>query len=156
MYLYIYNNKHIQNEYTHILCKQKLLFWMLTSSTITKRTRIVGYQRQWRIHPCCLQKSIRWRYLMRQELKLILDSDVPWCLPSLECSEGSIFQFSDVVPVFLSVSALPCLALPLFGFIKDCYFEIYPRFWPQDSTNQYNSPAVILGESLATLLLTVH
>ncbi len=31
-------------------------------------------------------------------------------------------------------------------------------FWPQDSTNLYNSPAVILGESLATqtLILSVH
>ncbi len=47
--------------------------------------RIVGYQRQWRIHLCCLQKWIRWRYLMRQEVKLTLDSDVPWCLPTLEC-----------------------------------------------------------------------
>ncbi len=47
--------------------------------------RIVGYQRQRRIHLCCLQKSIRWRYLMRQEVKLTLDSNVPWCLPTLEC-----------------------------------------------------------------------
>ncbi len=46
--------------------------------------RIVGYQRQRRIHLCCLQKSIRWRYLMRQEVKITLDSDVPWCLPTLE------------------------------------------------------------------------
>ncbi len=47
--------------------------------------RIVGYQRQRRIHLCCLQKSIRWRHLMRQEVKLTLDSDVPWCLPTLKC-----------------------------------------------------------------------
>ncbi len=47
--------------------------------------RIVGYQRQRRIHLCCLQKYIRWRYLMKQEIKLTLDSDVPWCLPTLEC-----------------------------------------------------------------------
>jgi len=33
------------------------------------RMHIVGYQRQWRIHLCCLQKSIRWRYLRRQEVK---------------------------------------------------------------------------------------
>ncbi len=35
---------------------------------------------------------------------------------------------------------------------------IFLGFWPQDSTNLYNSPDVILGESLAiqTLLLTVH
>ncbi len=61
--------------------------------------RIVGYQRQRRIHLCCLQKSIRWRYLMRQEVKLTLDSDVPWCLPA---SEGSIFQLSDAAYVSLS------------------------------------------------------
>ena len=47
--------------------------------------RIVGYQRQRRIHLCCLQKSARWRHLRRQELKLTLNSDVPWCLPTLEC-----------------------------------------------------------------------
>ncbi len=47
--------------------------------------RIVGYQRQRRIHLCCLQKSIRWRYLMRQDVKLTLDSDVPWYLPTLKC-----------------------------------------------------------------------
>ncbi len=29
------------------------------------------------LYLCCLQKSIRWRYLMRQEVKLTLDSDVP-------------------------------------------------------------------------------
>ncbi len=29
---------------------------------------------------CCLQKSIRWRHLMRQEVKLTLDSDMAWCL----------------------------------------------------------------------------
>ncbi len=32
--------------------------------------RIVEYQRQQRIHLCCLQKSIRWRYLMRQEANI--------------------------------------------------------------------------------------
>ncbi len=47
--------------------------------------RIVGYQRQRRIHLCCLLKSIRWRYLMRQEVKLTLDSGVHWSLPTLEC-----------------------------------------------------------------------
>ncbi len=47
--------------------------------------RIVGYQRQRRIHLCCLQKSIRWRHFMRQEVKLTLDLDVPWCLPALKC-----------------------------------------------------------------------
>ncbi len=45
----------------------------------------MGYQRQRRIHLCCLQKLIRWRYLMRQEVKLTLDSDMPWCLPTLKC-----------------------------------------------------------------------
>ncbi len=45
----------------------------------------MGYQRQRRIHLCCLQKSIRWRPLMKQEVKLTLDSDMPWCLPTLKC-----------------------------------------------------------------------
>jgi len=34
--------------------------------------RIVGYQRQWRIELCCLQKHIRWKILSQS-----LDSDVP-------------------------------------------------------------------------------
>ncbi len=45
----------------------------------------MGYQRQRKIHLRCLKKSIRWRYLMRQEVKLTLDSGVHWCLPTLEC-----------------------------------------------------------------------
>ncbi len=32
------------------------------------------------------------RSIMREEVRLTLDSDVPWCLPT---SEGSIFQISD-------------------------------------------------------------
>lgn len=52
--------------------------------------RIVGYQRQRRINLCCLQKSIRWRYLRRQKVKLKLDLDMPWCLLG-----GSIFKFLD-------------------------------------------------------------
>ncbi len=47
--------------------------------------RIVGYQRQRKIHLRCLKKSIRWRYLMRQEVKLTLHSGVHWSLPTLEC-----------------------------------------------------------------------
>ncbi len=46
--------------------------------------RIVGYQRQWRIHLCCLQKSTRWRHLRRQEVKLTLDLNVP-CRPTMKC-----------------------------------------------------------------------
>ncbi len=38
---------------------------------------------------------------MRQEVKLTLDSDVPWCLPTLEW--GSIFQFSDAGQVLQSL-----------------------------------------------------
>ncbi len=43
------------------------------------------------------------------------------------------------------------------GDVGDVWSTIFLGFWPQDSTNLYNSPAVILGESLATqnLLLTV-
>ncbi len=75
-------------KFTHKLTTKRnfqapSLFFSSTSWNGTHR--IVGYQRQRMIHLCCLQKSIRWRYLMRQEVKLTLDSDVPWCLPTLEC-----------------------------------------------------------------------
>ncbi len=51
---------------------------------------------------------------------------------------------------------------PIIRFLRQSGFFInlyrFLGFWPQDATNLYNSPAVILGESLATqtLLLTVH
>ncbi len=46
----------------------------------------MGYQRQWRIHLCCLQKSTRWRHLRRQEVRqeVTLDLNVP-CRPTLKC-----------------------------------------------------------------------
>ncbi len=45
--------------------------------------RIVGYQRQPK-DKSMLPSKIN-RYLRRQEVKLTLDSGVPWCLPALEC-----------------------------------------------------------------------
>ncbi len=45
----------------------------------------MGSRSQWKIHLCCLQNWIRRRYLQRQKVEQNLDSDVPWCLPALEC-----------------------------------------------------------------------
>ncbi len=76
--------------------------------------RIVGYQRQRRIHLCCLQKSIRRRYLMRQEVKLTLDTDIPWCLPTLKCilrrQHFSVFGCShrQWLPLASATTSLRC------------------------------------------------
>jgi len=51
--------------------------FFLAQLSLNGMHRIVGYQMQQGIHLWCLQKSIKLRYLMRQEVKLTLDSDVP-------------------------------------------------------------------------------
>ncbi len=56
-----------------------------------ERRGLLGYQRQRRIHLCCLQKSIRWRHLTRQEVKLTLDSDVP--------PKAAFFSFLDAADI---------------------------------------------------------
>ncbi len=86
------NQKYTFTQTNHQTQFSDAIFIFLAQQSRNGTHRIVGYQRQRRIHLRCLQKSIRWRYLMRQEVKLTLDSDVPWCL---DASEGSIFQFSD-------------------------------------------------------------
>jgi len=53
--------------------------------------RIVGYQR---IHPCCLQKFIRGRFLSRQNVTGSLDSDMPCFLST------SVFCLRRVQPVY--------------------------------------------------------
>ncbi len=82
----------------------------------------MGYQRQRRIHLCCLQKSIRWRHLMRQEVKLTLDSDMPWCLPTLKCvlrrQHFSVFGCSQSVVC----SLFPCPVL----YVYWCYLCLLP------------------------------
>ncbi len=81
--------KLVRNIYLHknwppnAAFRRHLYFWAQQSRNGTHR--IVGYQRQLRIHLCWLHNSIRRRYLRRQEEKQNLDSDVPWCLPALEC-----------------------------------------------------------------------
>lgn len=64
------------------------------------------YQRRWGIHPCCLQKFIRWRFLSRQDVTGSLHSDVPCCLflPPYSACGGSIFQLLDAARVCLDTA----------------------------------------------------
>ncbi len=78
------NQKYTFTQTNHQMQFSDAIFIFLAQQSRNGTHRIVGYQRQRRIHRC-LQKSIRWRYLMRQEVKLTLDSDAPWCLPALKC-----------------------------------------------------------------------
>lgn len=43
---------------------------------------IVRYHRQQWTHLCCLQKTIRWRYLSKQDVTRSLDLNVHYCLPT--------------------------------------------------------------------------
>ncbi len=91
--------------------------------------RIVGYQRQRRIHLCCLQKSIRWRHLMRQEVKLSLHSDVPWCLPTLKCvlrkKHFSVFGCSPCLITALR-QCRPGVPNPVPGDLPSCRVQFQP------------------------------
>ncbi len=75
-----------------------------------------------------------------------LNSSRVWQLNLLE------FVFGWVRRIFLET-----LPNNMWWF-NGCLMFIFLGFWPQDSTNLCNSPAVIVGESLATqtLLLSMH
>jgi len=49
---------------------------------------IVGYQRQRMIHLCCLQKSIRWRYLRRRRWRYLRRQEVKLTLTGSEANIG--------------------------------------------------------------------
>ncbi len=94
----------------------------------------------------CCQKAIFFSFIWPQkpvpfEVPVVSDNWICW---SLFLDEWGQF--------FLKPSRTTC------GDIGDVWYFVFLGFCPQDSTNLYNSPAVVLGESLATqtLLLTVH
>ncbi len=93
--------------------------------------RIVGYQRQWRIHLCCLQKSIRWRYLMRgseANFGFGRDAFLPPKAAVFRCSHSVVcplIPLSGIIrPYYVScVCFCQALCYALFWIIKDCYPE---------------------------------
>ncbi len=82
----------------------------------------MGYQKQRRIHLCCLQKSLRWRYPMRQEVKLTLGRGLGRALMPSYCGmcppKAAFFSFQ-----FMCVSCLP--VLPFGSLLKTVVWD-YP------------------------------
>ncbi len=83
IFLYINNIRSGKSEsetYIYTATLRHHLYSLAQLSWNGWQVMIVGYQRQWMIYLCCLQKLIRWKHLRRQEVKLSLDSDVPLCI----------------------------------------------------------------------------
>ncbi len=94
----------------------------------------------------CSQKAIFFQFHLTIEASAIWSSSRVWQLNLLE------FVLRWVRSIFFKPSRTTC------GDFGDVWFFFFFGFWPQDSTNLCNSPAVIVGESLATqtLLLSIH
>ncbi len=74
-------------------------------------------------------------------------------------SSSRVWQLNMLEIVFGWVRRIFLETLPNnMCWFRGCLMFLFLGFWPQDSTNLCNSPAVIVGESLATqtLLLSIH
>ncbi len=120
---------------------------------------IVGYKMEPRVHQRYLQKCIRWRYLRRQEVRLILDSNMQWRLPTLECilqrQHFSAFRpspqnFQDIVPPGAGLDT-PVLRhesqIKLCGLLRRSALLLSRLHWVlplhshfYDSTQNFNQP----------------
>ncbi len=91
--------------YLHINWPLSAAFINFFSLTVTEwKAQDSRYHRQRRIHLCCFQKSLIWKYLSKQDVTRSLDSDMPWCpRTSLSClcrQHYSAFRCSLCVHVF--------------------------------------------------------
>ncbi len=90
-------------------------------------------------------RKLFFQFHLTIEASPIWSSSRVWQLNMME------FVFGWVRRIFLET------LLKNMWWYRGCLIFFFLGFWPQDSTNLCNSPAVILGESLATpTLLTVH
>ncbi len=68
-----------------------------------------------------------------------------WAVPQADCLYATAIIFLETLPNSM-------------WWCRCCLTSLFKVFWPRDSTIFCNSPAVVLGESLAsqTLLIAVH